>query len=503
MPSAAHRSADRIDSMASTRPARPARFDLVSLVRLVRFICPNHPPSRFAAALVSTLLGLGAMACSAGGPSEAAASGPPGAEAGGPPGAAAARTVLSPATDTVFIEWRRPAATVPGGGSPAVPTAVPGRPAASRGPRETSPWERVSIGLGGLWVGPDNREDGPRVHYLFARRQRSDDLAQLARAFAPFRLPGGSAGREQDGEVRAPQMGSTEALSQGADTSYGSLAFRGRGAAEASPADRRMIAEWTRAVAVEAAGESGSSTPYGLAFTWHRGAVAGGVCDDLAVYLSGEVSAGSCGAGAEIGGRLAGERLQRLYGWVDGLAAFQDAGEQGVRADALLERLIFVGRGGRAASREDVAAIEAFAGALHRELTVTGGAAGEATAAPQRPSAAVARRASLPVSEPSPPARKRPADSPQSANPSPRPAPAGHQPGEAEEPPGPPPPHRVSERALLRAGTLLGKPGYLASKPRKPREMRAATSASTRGNARPPGQARYRGSQTGSNFSLY
>ncbi|HYL04943.1 MAG TPA: hypothetical protein VE075_02825 [Thermoanaerobaculia bacterium] len=289
---------------------------------------------RRAAALASALLGLAAAACPAGGPSGAPAG-------GGAREQAAAAPVLSPAADPALIEWRRPA-TSSGGSSPPIPS--PGQPPAS-GPRE-----RVAIGLGGLWVGPDNPRDGPRVHYLFAGRRRGDDLAQFARTLAPFRLLAGGEGREQDGE----------------------LIFHGRGAAEASPAERRMIAEWTRAVAVEAAGESGGQSPYGLAFTWHRGAVAGGVCDDLSVYLSGEVSAGSCGAGAEIGGRLSGERLQRLYGWVDGLAAFQDAGEQGVRADALLERLMFAGRGRRAAARDDVAAIEAFAGVLHHEITAPG-----------------------------------------------------------------------------------------------------------------------------------
>ncbi|HVR10591.1 MAG TPA: hypothetical protein VMW75_21275 [Thermoanaerobaculia bacterium] len=291
--------------------------------------------SRRAAALASALIGLAVAACPAGGPSGAAAGGRSGREA-------AAAPVLSPAADAVLIEWRRPA-TVPGGSPP--PVSYPGQAPAAW------PRERVAIGLGGLWVGPEDPRDGPRVHYLFARRRRSYDLADFARAFAPFRLIAGGEGREQDGE----------------------LAFHGRGAAAASPAERRMIAEWTRAVAVEAAGAGGNPSTYGVAFTWHRGAVAGGVCDDLSVYLSGEASAGSCGTGAEVAGRLSGERLQRLYGWVDGLAAFQDAGEQGVRADALLERLIFAGRGRRPASRGDVGAIEAFAGALHHELTAPPG----------------------------------------------------------------------------------------------------------------------------------
>ncbi|MBV8203081.1 MAG: hypothetical protein JOZ15_20900, partial [Acidobacteria bacterium] len=405
----------------------------------------------------SVLLGLAAAACSPGGPPAAASGGPPGAAAGGAFGAAAGgasglpagmlspaaagRSVLLPAAETALIEWRRPA-TVSGGDAAAPPAALPGRPAE---PGSTAPRERVSIGLGGLWIGPENPADGPRVHYLFARRRRSGDLAELARSFAPFQLFAAGEGGEQagdDGSVRAPvgapqmesteapsqgadtsygsQAGSAEASSRGADTSYGSIVFNGRGAAQASPAERRMIAEWTRAATIEAAGEGGGQSPYGLAFTWHRGAVAGGVCDDLAVYLSGEVSAGSCGAGAELGGRLAGERLQRLYGWVDGLAAFQDAGEQGVRADALLERLVFAGRGRRPASREDVAAIEAFAGALHRELTAPGAAAAEA-AVP-----GVTQRRPAPATGPghpdAPPAEPAPTAGERAAGSSPRPA---------------------------------------------------------------------------------
>jgi hypothetical protein len=292
--------------------------------------------SRRAAALAFALLGL--AACPAGRPSDGSGSRSSGKEA-------AAASVLSPAAEAVLIEWYRPATILDGRSSSATSSAASVGPP---GPQVGAPRQRVAIGLGGLWIGPENPQDGPRVHYLFAGRRRSADLAELASAFAPFRLLAAGEGQEPNG---------------------GELSFRGRGAAEASPAERRMIAEWTRAVTVEAAGEGGHPSPYGLAFTWHRGAVAGGVCDDLSVYLSGEVSAGSCGVAAEISGRLSGERLRRLYAWVDELAAFQGAGEQGVRADALLERLIFAGRGRRPASREDAAAIEAFAGALHHELT--------------------------------------------------------------------------------------------------------------------------------------
>jgi len=280
------------------------------------------------APFLPALLALAAGACAAGGKS------------GAPPDAAAA-PVLSPAA--ALIEWRRPTAlpgisappAVAAGSRPAAPPGAGALPGPGAVPRQ-----RVTIDVGGLWVGPEDPREGPRVHYLFARRRRTEDLAQFVRDYAPFEVS--------------------------------ELVFRGRGAVQASGAERRMIGEWTRAVAVEALGDAGSPSPYGLAFAWHRGDAMGGACDDLVVYLTGEVRAGSCGAGAEVGGRLAGERLQRLYAWIDGLAAFQAAGEQELQAGALLDRLIFAGRGRQRASPGEIAAIETFAGTLHHELTSPG-----------------------------------------------------------------------------------------------------------------------------------
>jgi hypothetical protein len=466
------------------------------------------------APLLPALLALAAFACAAGGKS------------GAPPDATAAAPVLSPGAATALIEWRRLAA-LPGVSTP--PAAAPGsRSAAAPGPGAL-PLQRVTIDLGGLWLGPDDPREGPRVHYLFARRRRTEDLAQFARDYAPF---------------------------QAAE-----LVFRGRGIVQASAAERRMIGEWTRAVAVEAVGDAGSPSPYGLAFAWHRGAATGGVCDDLVVYLTGEVRAGSCGAGAEVGGRLAGERLQRLYAWIDDLAAFQAAGEQELRAGALLDRLIFAGRGRQRATPGEIAAIETFAGALHRELTATAPAPALEAPAATRIAAAVVPKAALPpprevatdaeaaadaetaadaegnassppaeaVRPPHPPRRREAAvpDEPDEApppsaeavapppprEPSPRRpegAPTGATgpaPGAAAAPPAaeasPPRPRQPSRKRPANAPPPPPPPpeasspppggaaaGYLARTPRKPREMSAATSASTRGSASPPGQAR-------------
>lgn len=526
------------------------------------------------APLLPALLALAAAACAAGG------------QSGAPPDGTAAAPVLSPAAATALIEWRRPA-TLPGVSAP--PAAVPGSgpatapgAAAVPGPGAVSR-QRVTIDLGGLWVGPDDPREGPRVHYLFARRRRTEDLAQFVRDYAPFRTVERSAGAAGGGRDAAGRGAGLAGLAGGAGTpdQASELVFRGRGAVQASAAERRMIGEWTRAVAVEAVGDGGSPSPYGLAFAWHRGAASGGVCDDLVVYLTGEVRAGSCGAGAEVGGRLAGERLQRLYTWIDGLAAFQDAGEQELRAGALLDRLIFAGRGRQRASPGEMAAIETFAGSLHRELTaaapaptVEGPAATRIAAAAAVPKAALPPPREVPTDEeaaadaeanapsspaetvgpprpprpplrrqadvpdepeeaPPPVAEERPAAARTTAAP-PAPGAAPPPPGEAVSPPrqpsrkrpanagpapaptpapeaSPPPPPAPRRSGLATTGACraprigadracaFGTAGavrggatadYLARTPRKPREMSAATSASTRGSASPPGQAR-------------
>jgi hypothetical protein len=455
--------------------------------------------------------------CSPGGPS-------------GIPAAGAAGTALSPSAGSALIEWRRRLpgseavagaasgghAGTPGGSAGAASGGHAGTPGRSAGaasgghagtpgrsqfaaaPRQPArAGERVSIDLGGLWLGP---EDGARARYLFTRRQRADELASFAHAYAPF--------RQVDGD--------------------GELVFRGRGGAAPGASERRMIAEWTRRVVVEVgadlqgepsgerrmpildvrrpawpreaapAGMQGGSpayrgrtadlpgsspiylgeaayppsppgkagqparerrpsypggaagggpSPFGLAFAWHRGAATGGVCDDLTVYLSGEVRAGSCGAGPQVEGRLPGERLERLYAWVDGLEPFQAAGEQEVRADALIERLVFAGSGRRRASPEEIAAIESFASSLHHELL-----AAAAAASGSAPGVAAGSTAKLrpPGSAPTAAGEDRPARAAAPAAPAARPSqepPAGPaEPAAAESstaappPPSPPPP---------------------------------------------------------------
>jgi hypothetical protein len=203
------------------------------------------------------------------------------------------------------------------------------------------PRERVTIGTGGIAIGAIGALGAAQQRlYPFPRRERAADVGFFAGTYAPFRA------RTADGE----------------------LAFLGRGAAQAGETERRMILEWARLATLEA--EAGpSASEVGLALAWHRGATSGGICDDLAVYLSGEVRAGNCFGGGEVRGRLEPERLARLYRWFDTLKPFQSQAEQGERSDLLLERLVFAGRGAVPSTPHDTGAMGAFASALYHQLT--------------------------------------------------------------------------------------------------------------------------------------
>ncbi len=309
------------------------------------------------ALVLALILALAAAAlaagCGAGNPGAAVAGG------GHLAGAAAVLAPPPPGSPRLLVEWRR----------------------------EREPRERGSIGPDGLWVGPP---EGPRAHFLFARRHYADDLELFARSYAPFRLADAGSGIE--------------------------MTFQGHGAAAATVAERRMILAWSRRATVEAAGD-GAASPAGLALSWHRAAANGGICDELTVYLGGEARAGSCGAGSEFRGRLDAEQLARLYAWVDALSSFQSA-EEGVLADALVERVIFTGGGRRPPTPADIAAIEAFAAALNHEVHA-------AAAAPPSDAAAPSLSA-LPAAPPPPPILPPPQPSdPDAGSPPATPPPAG------------------------------------------------------------------------------
>lgn len=213
--------------------------------------------------------------------------------------------------------------------------------------RGQEPRERILVGDGGLAVGSVG---GPLIRLLFSSPGRVSDLRSLLQTYKPF-------------QAHAPE---------------GELVFRGRGAAVAGPVERRMILEWVRQVAAEAAGGR-TSAAFGLALAWHRGAGPGN-CDDVSVYLTGEVQASSCASKAAVSGHLAPGPLGQLYGWFDRLKPLQVSGSVTEGRTESSMRLIFAGHGPAAASPADLQALQAFALELQRELAVRRG--GPAAPAP-------------------------------------------------------------------------------------------------------------------------
>jgi hypothetical protein len=155
-----------------------------------------------------------------------------------------------------------------------------------------------------------------------------------------------------------------------AETPAGSVTFTGQGETVATEAEQRMIAEWARLVAQEAAfGRSGAS--WGLAFAWHREGGIAGFCDDLSVYVTGDVYATACGGEqpVELGrGRLTPEQLQQVYTWVDSLQGFELDQTDPATADAMMIRVVFSGAGTTEVTDADKQAIQDFAATLFEEF---------------------------------------------------------------------------------------------------------------------------------------
>jgi hypothetical protein len=204
--------------------------------------------------------------------------------------------------------------------------------------RGTDPRERVWIGTGSVVIGLVSR---PPERKFFVDPHRSDMAWYLLRTYAPF-------------ERKAPEW---------------DLSFHGQGKTKAGAAEQRMIFEWSRQTAAEAAGSQGG-TAYGLVFTWHQGGSSLD-CQDVAVYLTGEAVASSCGWDGEVRGWLEPGALGRLYGWFDRLAPFQAGGgqtQESLRPGALETRLVFAGKGAKLATAAEETEVQSFGGALFTEL---------------------------------------------------------------------------------------------------------------------------------------
>jgi hypothetical protein len=173
--------------------------------------------------------------------------------------------------------------------------------------------------------------------------ERQEDLAYFVATYAPFE----------------------------AETPVGHIVFHGTGSQQATPAEQRMLAEWAGLAFQEAAaGRSGAA--WGLAFAWHREGGIAGFCDDLTVYVTGQVYASSC-AGTQpqtlADTYLTTDELTQLYEWVDTLQNFEFEQTDPATADAMTIRMVFSGAGGQQPSDQQQHAILDFAQQLYVELT--------------------------------------------------------------------------------------------------------------------------------------
>ncbi len=201
--------------------------------------------------------------------------------------------------------------------------------------------EAAQIGTEGIVFGPCM---GVQMGGKLVSSERELELADLVATYAPFET----------------------------ETPAGIVTFHGQGSTEATPAEQRMIAEWSRQAALEAsAGRSGAS--WGLAFAWHREGGIAGFCDDLTVYVTGQVFASSCRdqTPETIGQRfLTAEELEQVYAWVDEYAPFElDQSDPATAADAMSVTLIFSGAGDSVADEETQQAILDFSSSLYAEMS--------------------------------------------------------------------------------------------------------------------------------------
>lgn len=157
-----------------------------------------------------------------------------------------------------------------------------------------------------------------------------------------------------------------------AETAGGHLTFAGRGDAEATPAEQRMIAEWARVAANVI--QNGDTSGVGLLLSVHREGGLAGVCEDIALYASGELSITSCkGNGQTLAtGRLGSTQLEQLFSWVDTYTSVEADHNEEVPADGLANHLVFVGRGDVLPGEAEQEAMLTFAGELYAQHTSSG-----------------------------------------------------------------------------------------------------------------------------------
>lgn len=106
-----------------------------------------------------------------------------------------------------------------------------------------------------------------------------------------------------------------------------------------------------------------------LALVWHRAGGFASFCDDLQIYLSGELYGSSCKTGqAYPVGQLSAEELLQLANWVKafGLVSFQS--KDPAVADAMAQQLTLTGAGAGQPSEADKTALSNFAQAAYDKV---------------------------------------------------------------------------------------------------------------------------------------
>ncbi|MCC6456693.1 MAG: hypothetical protein IT328_17190 [Caldilineaceae bacterium] len=198
--------------------------------------------------------------------------------------------------------------------------------------------QSAQFGRDGVVFGPCM---GVRMGGKLVSSERENELADFVATYAPFE----------------------------SETPAGIVTFNGAGSTEATPAEQRMIAEWARQAALEAsAGRSGAS--WGLAFAWHREGGIAGFCDDLTVYVTGQLFASSCkGQTAQTisSRRMSAEELEQVYTWIDTYSPFEYIHDDGPVADSMEVRMVFSGAGSTQADEPTQQEIVAFASALYAQ----------------------------------------------------------------------------------------------------------------------------------------
>ncbi len=223
--------------------------------------------------------------------------------------------------------------------------------------------ERIRLAPRGIAYG---RIGGAVERAVYSSDDVREELAALTGAYAPFNLVVGSS----------------------------RIRFLGRGAAEASPAERRRISEWALFLAAESSG-AGDGVPAPILF-WQRGGE-GEACDRLGIDRTAAVSGGACG-GLETSRRLAGADLEKLYGWFDRLGPFETSWLEGPPDEQRTFRMVFAGAGRSGAGERERAEIAVWAAEVAADLKLEGSP--RFAPAPRRlPPAPLA----LPVRSPMPP----------------------------------------------------------------------------------------------------